>query len=238
MLTAGVDLAAQPGKTGAAAIDWAYRPPKVIYARLGVDDDSVLALARRVVLEGGRLGVDCPLGWPQDFVAFIRAHSEGLPLPLGAGSDTRSLRLRETDQALRERLGIIPLSVSTNMLGVTALRAARLLDRLRDEGTPVDRSGRGTICEVYPAASRTAWGLAKSMRDLSELLLDLPLQIGPSDRGLLESEHVFDALIAALTARAVALGATIGPSEQQDQLAAIEGWIHAPPLGQRLGSLR
>ena len=32
---------------------------------------------------------------------------------------------------------------------------------------PVDRAGRGTVCEVYPAASRSAWGLTR-VRDLTE----------------------------------------------------------------------
>jgi hypothetical protein len=41
------------------------------------------------------------------------------------------------------------------MLGVTALRAVRLLAELRERDMPVDRAGRGTVCEVYPAASRS-----------------------------------------------------------------------------------
>jgi hypothetical protein len=51
-----------------------------------------------------------------------------------AGSDTRSLGLRTTDIAFHTRLGLTPLWVSTNMLGVTALRAARLLAALRECG--------------------------------------------------------------------------------------------------------
>jgi hypothetical protein len=117
-----------------------------------------------VAVQQGRVGIDCPLGWPRAFLAFIAAHAADVPLPI-MGSDTRSLRLRTTDIALHERLGLNPLSVSTNMLGVTALRAARLLAALRECGMPVDRAGRGMVCEVYPAASRVAWGLPTKARD-------------------------------------------------------------------------
>jgi len=64
------------------------------------------------------------------------------------------------------------------MLGVTALRAARLLAELRERRMPVDRAGRGTVCEVYPAASRSAWELTR-VRDLTELLSRLPLEVMP-----------------------------------------------------------
>ncbi len=138
---------------------------------------------------------------------------------------------------MQRRLGRPPLSVSTNMLGVTALRAARLLAKLRECGVPVDRFGRGTVCEVYPAASRSAWGLTK-VRDLTELLNRLPLEVmPPAERAQLDNEHIFDALVAALTARAVAIGATDPPPSGQANLAAEEGWIHVPSPGRALAEL-
>ncbi len=41
--------------------------------RLGVLDDMIIDLAAEVT----KLGVDCPLGWPDDFVAFVNAHRIG-----------------------------------------------------------------------------------------------------------------------------------------------------------------
>jgi predicted nuclease with RNAse H fold len=236
MLTAGVDLAAQPNKTGAVVVDWSAEPPAVVHAATKVTDEQVLALCREVAVQQGRVGIDCPLGWPRAFLAFIAAHAADVPLPI-MGSDTRSLRLRTTDIALHERLGLNPLSVSTNMLGVTALRAARLLAALRECGMPVDRAGRGMVCEVYPAASRVAWGLPTKARDLTGLLTQLSLTVPPAERAQLENEHAFDALIAALTARAVALGATDFPAAEHEDLAAEEGWIHVPLFGHRLVGL-
>lgn len=158
MLTAGIDLAAQPAKTGAVLVDWSSEPPTVVRAWRKVTDEQILALCEEVARQRGRVGIDCPLGWPRPFVAFVAAHSANRPLPT-TEFGTQSLRLRATDIAVvQRRPGRPPLSVSTNMLGVTALRAARLLAELRERGMPVDRTGRGTVCEVYPAASRSAWG--------------------------------------------------------------------------------
>ena len=42
---------------------------------------------------------------------------------------------------------------------------------------------------------------------------------------------MFDALIASLTARAVALGATLRPDAGHARAARTEGWIHLPAGG-------
>lgn len=75
-------------------------------------------------------------------------------------------------------------------------------------------------------------------RDLTELLSRLPLEvIPPAERAQLNNEHIFDALVAALTARAVAVGATAPPPPGQADLAAEEGWIHVPSPGHELAQL-
>jgi len=207
VLTAGVDLAAQPSRTGAVVVDWSAQPPAVVDATVAVTDEQIFALCSHVAARHGRVGIDCPLGWPRSFVAYLAAHAAGQPLPV-TGPGTQALRMRTTDLAVHTRLGLTPLSVSMNMLGVTALRAARILAALHERGLAVDRAGGGLVCEVYPAASRIAWGLPGKVRDLDGLLHRLPLAVTPAHRAQLASEHVFDALIAALTARAVAHGAT------------------------------
>lgn len=93
----------------------------------------------------------------------------------------------------------------------------------------MDRSGTGSILEVYPAASRTIWGLGHK-RSMRELLKSAP-RLRCSDElqhAYDANEHAFDALIAALTARAAALGLTALPEEEDIAVAKEEGWIHLP----------
>jgi hypothetical protein len=45
---------------------------------------------------------------------------------------------------------------------------------------------------------------------------------------LVQVGHSFDPLIAALVARAAAIGATDPPPSELTALAAVEGWIHLP----------
>lgn len=92
------------------------------------------------------------------------------------------------------------------------------------------------MCEVYLAASRAAWGLAAKERNVDAVLTQLPLML-PTERTQLDDEHVFDALVAALAPRAVAMGATDRPQGDQVDLAAEEGRIHVPVRGHRLSEL-
>lgn len=59
------------------------------------------------------------------------------------------------------------------------------------------------------------------------------LRCGPAERAAYDgSEHAFDALVAALAARAVQRGLTRGPAGPQEiHAAAVEGWIHLPGEG-------
>lgn len=109
-------------------------------------------------------------------------------------------------------------------IGAAALRAARLLDGLRD------RSGvAGTVVEVYPAAARRAWGLGAT-RSVEEVAERVPIRFRtPEARAACaEVEHAFDALICALVARARTLGRTDPPPPPLRAIAAVEGWIHVP----------
>jgi len=237
VLTAGIDLAAQPAKTGAVLVDWSSEPPTVVRAWRKVTDEQILALCEEVTRQRGRVGIDCPLGWPRPFVDFVAAHAANRPLPT-TELGTQSLRLRATDIAVvQRRLGRPPLSVSANMLGGHGPARGPTAGRVARARHAVDRAGRGTVCEVYPAASRSAWGLTR-VRDLTGLLSRLPLEVmPPAERAQLGDEHIFDALVAALTARAVAVGATDPPSPGQADLAAKEGWIHVPSPGHELAQL-
>jgi len=241
MRTLGIDLAAEPISTAACEITW---HADVAYGRLHgahLDDDHLLAL----IQSADKAGIDCPFGWPQPFVDAVSVHTHGAAWP-GRGQPgaphRRSLRYRLTDEIVREQLNVVPLSVSTDRIGVTAMRCAALLDALAVEGQPVDRAGSGRVVEVYPAAALKHWGLAYrgyknktdvTVRDqaLHQILVGLPTLILEGDAldRCRHSDDAFDALACALVARGAALGLTMPPSSgRQTERARVEGWIHLP----------
>jgi hypothetical protein len=75
VLTAGVDLAAEPRGTALAVIDWSGDSARVVELELGVGDDRIADVAPTVA----SLGIDCAFGWPDDFVSFITRHSAASP---------------------------------------------------------------------------------------------------------------------------------------------------------------
>lgn len=191
--------------------------------------------------------MDSPFGWPRAFTAAVSAWAGGGDWPV---AEPAALRFRATDVAVHERVGVWPLSVSTDRIGVCAFRCARLLARWGVE----DRTGRGGVAEVYPAAALRCWGLAargyKGAEPVaSEARAALVARLRERCPGLaLDAEHaaacvathdVLDALVCALVARAVDAGATAPPPPELEQAAREEGWIHLPTseLGARLTML-
>jgi predicted nuclease with RNAse H fold len=239
--TLGIDLAAQPANTSACMIDWSREVPTVTDLRSDLADDELLdAIAR-----ADKAGIDAPFGWPDEFVEAVSAHRNRAGWP-GSGEDQDVYRFhlsfRTTDRRLIESGSRRPLSVSTDLIGVVAMRCAHLLDRLAAQGEPVDRAGSGKVIEAYPAPALTTWGVSATgyksrvgAARLPELLSQLEeglggLGLGPLQRELAGSDHnCFDALVCSLVARAAALGLTQPPEpgEESDR-ASREGWIHVP----------
>ena len=126
--------------------------------------------------------------------------------------------MRRTDAVVHDKLRLVPLSVSADRIAHVALRCAVLLAKLDAAGKPVDRTGAGTVLEVYPAASLLGWGLRhrgyKQPRTpdvlvavSGDLLAAAPwLDCGPHVEMIRRSHDAFDAAIAALTARAASQG--------------------------------
>lgn len=251
MLTLGIDLAAQPSNTSACAIEWRAGRAVVADLRSGLDDDALL----EAIADADKTGIDAPFGWPDEFVDAVVAHRDGEPWP-GRGADQDVFRFhlsfRGTDRYLIERGARRPLSVSTDLIGVVAMRCANLLDRLAVQGDPVDRAGSGKVIEAYPAPALSSWGLSSTgyksrvgAARLPELLAQLEqglggLEISIGHREAIGSDHNrFDALVASLVARAAALGLTQLPESPQDaDRATREGWIHVPtnPLAHLIDS--
>jgi predicted nuclease with RNAse H fold len=239
--TLGIDLAAQPANTSVCAIDWGSAAPRVTRLESGLDDDALLD----AIASADKAGIDAPFGWPDEFVEAVAAHRERAGWP-GAGQDQDLYRFhlsfRATDRRLIEGGGRRPLSVSTDLIGVVAMRCAHLLDQLAARGTPVDRAGSGKVIETYPAPALRGWGISSvgyksrvGVARIPELLSRVEdglggIQMTPQERELAGVDHnCFDALIGSLVARAAALGLTQRPESDEDADRAVrEGWIHVP----------
>lgn len=237
MLTIGVDLAAEPKSTAVAGIDWADGRAKLVSLVLGATDDHIVTASS----SADKIGIDCALGWPEKFVDFVvnhRASKHEVSQEFGAMDWRKDLSYRETDRRVREVTGRWPLSVSTDRLGVTALRCAGLVERLGAAGVVIDRAGFGGVVEVYPAGSLKIWGFDiagyRASTDTRSTLLDAIssntpwIDFSAFREMMVESCDAFDAVIASLAARAAAIGAATLPSADDLAIARVEGWIALP----------
>jgi hypothetical protein len=243
VITLGIDLSSQPRGTAACAIEWADGRARVLEVACGQDDDALIAR-----IDGAdKIGIDVPFGWPD---AFVEAVAGFHGAPVWPEATVTALRYRQTDRVVAERTGRWPLSVSTDLIGVPTFRAARLLARLAAGGQAIDRGGGGRFVETYPAAALRLWGFASTgykRRDgeanLRALLGRIEartrpwLTLGAAARRLCcTSDDALDAVVAALVARAAALGLCEIPPPHLAAAAAREGWI-ALPLADALDRL-
>lgn len=240
--TAGVDLSAEDAKTCFARVAWSKGAALVVDLQQRVSNVDIIDAAPGL----SKLGIDCPFGWPSPFVDFVVAHGRGeLVPPDGQPLEwRRRLANRTTDLALRAETGLVPLSVSADRIAHVAMRCAALLAELVTAGVSVDRSGlTGTVVEVYPSASLFRWGLghrgyksaarSTKLNELVDQLLRIApwLSLGPYDAACRASDDAFDAVIAAMSARAAAIGQTLRPTAEQASSARREGWIALPFQG-------
>lgn len=239
MRTLGIDLSANPDKTGACSIDWDTGTLKFI-DRPASDEMLVEAIAA-----ADMTGIDIPLGWPDRFVAAINSHHRLDPWPPAATQpplDREPLRFRVTDLITRAG-GAQPLSVSTDRIGVAAMRGARLQHLLREASVDVDRSGTsGKLAEVYPAAALRRWAFTSSgykgranaavcqvlANTLAEACGPLADTVAQSLNGCDDDD--LDAVVCSIVARAVLRGQTASPSSEHLEVARREGWIHVPQV--------
>lgn len=236
MLTAGVDLAAEPKGTALAIIEWKKTQATLVDLQLGVKDETIVEAAGVV----DKLGIDCALGWPIEFVEFLNNHAnlKETSFPDGGMDWRRRTSFRESDRHVREVTGKWPLSVSTDRLGLTAMRCAGLQGRLQQSGIEIDRSGSGKVVEIYPGASLRLWGFDtagyRANEDArAELLTSLEravpwLNLDSYRDLMISSTDAFDAVIASLATRAAAIGLYSKPPEEHLDIAKIEGWIALP----------
>ena len=237
-VTVGVDVASRPAGTAACWLRWDAGGATIKRVEHGVDDHRLAALLAEPV---ARIGLDVPLGWPDEFVAAVAEHHEGRPF--GTAAMDRLAR-RETDRWVHDHpeIGQLPLSVSTDRIAYPAMRMARVLGEV--VGEPIDRTGAGKFVEVYPAAALRVWGLRyrgyKRGAD-RQVFLDVAAALRQRCTWLaadattwgevMRSDHAFDALICALVARACQLGLCHPIPHHLRAAAAREGWIAVPRVG-------
>lgn len=237
MIVLGVDLSAQPRDTAAVRIDFAQCTVEAVPGNLA--DDELIDL----ISEADVAGLDVPLGWPIAFVDAVARHHgnagwHDIDASTVAGRDR--LRYRETDRVLHAQ-GFRPLSPSSDLIGVVAMRAAGLQHRLQGRGMDVDRSGvTGAVVETYPAAAlrtgdlkfRGYKGAANTTvrAELVERVIERSGPLGMAVSPVLTGarDHVLDAYLCALVAVAARLGLTTRPEPAQRVAAEVEGWIHVP----------
>jgi hypothetical protein len=241
MNTLGIDLSAQPKKTAACVLEWGDLSCRVAQFTVGLDNDALLGLIETT--SPTKVAIDAPFGWPAPFVQAVSDYASSGHWP--APTETRRpLLLRTTDLAVIAAAGgRPPLSVSADKIAVCAMRCAELLNALARDGA-IDRTGDGVAMEVYPAAALRQWGMdtegykggkpeqRERRRRLAEAITDATSQwlaLDAEERALLAaSDHLLDALVSALVARAAAVGLTVSIPEEAYEAAATEGWIHLP----------
>jgi len=236
LLTAGVDLAAEPKGTALAIIEWKETAATLVDLQLGVTDETIVEAAAVV----DKLGIDCALGWPIEFVEFLNNHANlgSTSFPDGGMDWRRRASFRESDRHVREVTGKWPLSVSTDRLGLTAMRCAGLQGKLQQSGIELDRSGSGKIVEIYPGASLRLWGFDTSGYRANEdaraeLLTAIEhsvplLNLGSNRKLMIRSTDAFDAVIASLATRAAAINRYLPAPRDILDIAKVEGWIALP----------
>jgi predicted nuclease with RNAse H fold len=232
--TLGVDLASQKEGTALAVIRWAEGGATLEQLACGVEDEGILRCAKAA----DAIGIDAPFGWPRAFLDMVERRE-----PLGPWTKPRrdQLRFRRTDLYVQQQTKRWPLSVSSDLIAIPAMRCQGLLDALK----VTDRSGDGRVFEVYPRAGLQRWGLEgwgykgkakatersalwSTLRALAPWL-DVP---SAAHAALVATSHdAFDAVVAAMLARAAMIGACDPVPEQDRDHARTEGWIVLPREG-------
>jgi Protein of unknown function (DUF429) len=241
MITAGVDLASQDNNTSSCLIHWDGGGARVEDITQKVGDDQI----RRLISHSTKVGIDAPFGWPIAFAEAVFGHSTSGGWPATyqhKNNENKAYRFRQTDLWVKKYAASTPLSVSTDRIAYPAMRIAALLAQLPE---PVARDGSGVAVEAYPAAALLRWNLPhrkykgskypQERAALIALFVDQTkswLEISPANLALcLKSDDAFDALIAALIARAAAVG-LVDPIPLECRDAALrEGWIAIPTIG-------
>jgi predicted nuclease with RNAse H fold len=248
MITVGIDLSSEAtNRTATCRIRWD-----------GGGSASVESLREQVSMAEittalgdpsvDKVGVDVPLGWPRAFVDLVAEHDSHQRTRV---APINHLRLRETDRWIQSKASVRdlprkkhdPASVSASYLGVPAMRFAQ-------EARVRERSGTEEVVEVYPSSALKEWGFpykgykrGKEGPNVRRAIVTgvrsaIPLMRQHRTRAwdrMIANDDVIDAFVAALVARARALGkcphgvSLVHPIPDKNRSdARREGWIALP----------
>lgn len=242
MRVLGIDIASQDAATAACVVEATNGVVRVAEISPVNTNASLKAAASSCAW----VGIDAPFGWPVPFVTAVHGWMTRRQWPDTDDEKAEPWRdrktLRVTDAVVKQLLGHRPLSVSSDKIAYAAMRTVHLLGCMGAE--PDGRGGwitadRTRVVEVYPAGTLRALDLDVSgykRRANRAVRTGLAVRVGerwpevelPADLGpLVESDHPFDAWIAALTAWRAACAKTVLPQPGLDVVCA-EGWIHLP----------
>lgn len=248
MRTVGVDLSSSSKRTAVVAVEWSKDKATVGEPSLELEDAELV----RRLSNAGWVGIDAPFGWPLGMVNSVHDYATS---GRWSGEDKEAFRYRRTDRFVRETIlaetgrRLSPLSVSSDRIALTARRTALLREHAYERsGVRFDRAGGDQVVEVYPAAALLVWGLdrggykssRRSDRRQAECLAREALLGAIESRtgwlvwaprareACVESDDALDAVLAAMIARAAALGLTVLPPADDIEPAHSEGWIHLP----------
>ena len=224
MRVLGIDLSSREKGTSACVIDYVGKTGRCSQPKEQCSDAEIDTL----IADSDAVGIDAPLGWPDKFRKAVSDWKSESWSP----EIRDELRFRLTDRIVRDRIGRWPLSVSSDLIALPAMRAMALLKRHNGQ----DKSGGdGRFYEVYPAGSLRIWGIYKSgykksmevrSRLLSNLRARFPIIQFPD--AYADTDDNLDSLVAAITVEQAVRGRTLTPTASQLGLAIIEGWIHLP----------
>lgn len=216
----GVDLAAGSGVTAMATLRVVQGAPQslatisLLNQSFPSDDNAILA---EIARSGPRfVGIDAPLTLP----APVAAALTGASLPVGISPYTRAA---ERDP-IWSRLGVRPFPVS--FLGGLTFRAIPLAARIRAQSQACQ------VIEVFPSAALVALGLhpltpprgARQQKTTPEARRQTQSQLAQFISGIAQTDDdtqpfdadSLDALAAALTAAAAALGGALVIGDQAE----------------------
>lgn len=158
MRTAGVDLSSEDKKSAACVVEWSGNRASILTLTLGVADTEIA----RLIGEVDKVGIDVPLGWPIAFAEAVSGHSRlGIWPASYRHASMEAYRYRRTDIYTWRTGGGPPLSVSTDRVGIPAMRSAALLAVVEPR---VTLDGSGVVVEVYPAAALFSITVTSSCR--------------------------------------------------------------------------
>jgi predicted RNase H-like nuclease len=231
----GVDCATDPKNVGLACGIWQegkLRITDVTDGQAHAPEETIWAWILRS--EVCLLGLDAPLGWPQNFGRTLAEHGAGTPLRKEANQFFR----RETDRFVQRTFGKTPLDIGADRIARTALSALQLLDALsKKTGMAIPLAwdanfAKLAVIEVYPAGTLRAGNVPSSaykrpehVETRAQLLSWLANEADlPEDLSLpLEDPDALDAMICVLAGADFLAGKAYPPSDLP--LARKEGWI-------------